>query len=415
MMKFKNAFVMFIFSAVIGAIIGAVIWGFLRVMNLGIHLLWHTLPNALGNDTLVTLWPLLLCGVGGVIIGILQKVWGPYPEELSVVMAKKKKDGVYPYDRVPQMLVAAMLPLLFGAALGPEAGLTGVIVGLCCWAGANFRFAGKTLPELSEVGFAATLSVLFGSPLFGFVMPVEEDIYSDREIRLPKAVKTFATFCAIFGGLAVCMLLGHIFGGGAGLPRFADASVEKGDILLMFPVVLIGVFYGLLFKGSEILLHKVASPFHKYPVILAVVGGLFLGATGIFFPISMFSGEHEMSVLMEEYLIYTPVMLFVIAAVKMVLINVCLCSGWRGGHFFPAIFAGVCVGYACALVLPIDPVFSCAVACAAVMTTVMRKPFAVAMLLMLYFPVNCLFYLIAASFLAALIPDFFGGKNHANA
>lgn len=414
MMKLKNAFVMFIFSAVIGAIIGAVIWGFLRLMNLGIHLLWHTLPEMIANDALATLWPLLLCGVGGVIIGILQKVWGPYPEDLQVVMAKKKKDGVYPYDRVPQMLIAAMLPLLFGAALGPEAGLTGVIVGLCCWAGDNFKFAGKTLPELSEVGFAATLSVLFGSPLFGFVMPVEEDIYSDREVKLPKNVKMFATFCAIFGGLAVCMLLGHIFGGGAGLPRFADAAVEKGDILMMFPVVLIGVVYGLLFKGSEILLHKITAPLRKYPVVLAVVGGLLLGAVGMFFPITMFSGEHEMAELMGIYTQYTAAALFVIAAVKMILINVCLSSGWRGGHFFPAIFAGVCVGYACALVMPIDPVFSCAVATAAVMTTVMRKPIAVAMLLMLCFPVNCLFYLIAASFLAALVPDILGGKKYAN-
>jgi len=37
------------------------------------------------------------------------------------------------------------------------------------------------------------------------------------------------------------------------------------------------------------------------------------------------------------------------------------------------------------------------------------------MLLMLCFPVNCLFYLIGASFLAALIPDVFGGKVHENA
>ena len=414
-MKLKNTFVMFIFSAAIGALIGAVIWGFLRVMNLGIDLLWHTLPHFLGDGLLLTLWPVLLCGIGGLVIGYFQKTWGPYPEELPVVMAKKKQNGVYPYDRIPQMLVAAMLPLLFGAALGPEAGLTGVIVGLCCWAGDNFKFAGKTLPELADVGFSATLSVLFGSPLFGFVMPVEEDIYADKEVKLPKSTKTFAVFCAIFGGLVACMLLGRIFGGGAGLPRFGDAAVDKQDILLMFPVVLIGVVYGLLFKGSEKALHKWTAPLQKYPIALALGGGLLLGATGIFFPIAMFSGEHEMSVLMEDYLLYTPVMLFVIAAVKMILINVCLSCGWRGGHFFPAIFAGVCVGFACAMVMPIDPVFSCAVATAAVMTTVMRKPLAVAMLLMLCFPVNCLFYLIGASFLAALIPDVFGGKVHENA
>ena len=73
-MKIKNALVMFVFSAAIGAVIGAVIWGFLRLMNLGIGLLWHTLPSLLGNDTLAAFWPLFLCGAGGVIIGILQKI-----------------------------------------------------------------------------------------------------------------------------------------------------------------------------------------------------------------------------------------------------------------------------------------------------------------------------------------------------
>lgn len=408
-MKLKNSFVMFLFAAAIGALIGAVVWGFLRVMRWGIHLFWEIIPAASGS-VIATVWPLLFCGAGGVLIGFLQKKWGPYPEELGVVMAKKKQEGFYPYNHIPRLLLAALFPLIFGAALGPEAGLTGVIVGLCCWAGDNFKYAGRVLPELADVGFAATLSVLFGSPLFGFVMPVEQDIYSDEEMRLPKGVKIFATFCAIFGGLGICMLLGRIFGGGSGLPRFGEATVERGDLIWMLPVALIGIVYGLLFKGSERVLHKAATPFGKYPVALAACGGLILGGLGMVFPLTMFSGEEEMVVLMEDYLLYTPGMLFLIAAVKMVLIQICLCSGWRGGHFFPAIFAGVCVGYACALVFPIDPVFSCAVACAAVMTTVMRKPFAVAMLLMLCFPVNCLLWMIAVAFLCALIPDIFGGK-----
>ncbi|MBR6701329.1 MAG: chloride channel protein [Firmicutes bacterium] len=414
-MKAKNVFVMFIFSAVMGGIIGAIIWIFLRVMNLGIDVLWHQIPGVMGEGTLNTIYPLLLCTAGGVIVGLMQKKYGPCPEELDHVIGTLKAKGTYDYSHVPRMLLAALLPLLFGGALGPEAGLTGVIVGLCCWVGDNIKFARKTLPELADVGIAATLSVLFGSPLFGFVVPVEEDIYSNKEMKLPKGVKIFATFCAIFGGLVVCMLLGRFFGPGAGLPRFESTSIDRHDILLMFPVVLIGVLYGWLFKASEKVIEKIVEPFKEKRFIIAVAGGAVLGAVGIFFPIAMFSGEKEMEILIEEYALYSGAMLFVIAGVKMILINICLCTGWRGGHFFPAIFAGVAAGFACAAVMPIDPVFSCAVACAAVMTTVMRKPFAVAMLLMLCFPVDCLLYLIGAAFLAAVIPDIFGGKKHESA
>lgn len=408
-MKLKNSLVMFLFAAVIGAVIGGVVWGFLRVMHLGLWLLWEVIPAALTGAP-AALWPLLLCAAGGIVIGFLQKKWGPYPEELSVVLARKKKEGSYPYDHIPRLLLAALLPLLFGASLGPEAGLTGVIVGLCCWAGDNLKYAGKVLPELADVGFAATLSVLFGSPLFGFVLPVEKDIYSDEAMILPKGVKIFATFCGIFGGLGIYMLLGHLFGGGSGLPRFGEATVNKQEILWMLPVALIGVAYGLLFKLGEKVLGEIAAPFRKYPIALALCGGVALGGLGMLFPLGMFSGEEEMAVLMQDYLQYTPLMLFLLAAVKMLLIQICLCSGWRGGHFFPAIFAGVCVGYGCALLLSIDPVFSCAVACAAVMTTIMRKPFAVAMLLMLCFPANCLIWMILVAFLGALLPEFTGKR-----
>ena len=39
------------------------------------------------------------------------------------------------------MMIAALLPLLIGSSVGPEAGLTGIIVGLCYWAGENLKFA----------------------------------------------------------------------------------------------------------------------------------------------------------------------------------------------------------------------------------------------------------------------------------
>ena len=67
------------------------------------------------------------------IIGLFAKRFGPYPEDLNEVMAKVKQDGRYEYDKLGTMSIAALLPLFFGGSVGPEAGLTGAIAGICTW------------------------------------------------------------------------------------------------------------------------------------------------------------------------------------------------------------------------------------------------------------------------------------------
>ena len=410
-MKAKKIFIMFLFSAALGAVIGGILWVFLRVMDLGIDLLWSKIPSFFDGTPWFWLYALGLGMSGGLVIGLIQKKWGACPALLSEVMATVKKEKYYDYHHMPRMLAAAILPLLFGGAVGPEAGLTGIFVGLCYWAGDHLRSARKILPEMADIGISATLAVLFGSPFFGFLLPLEEDMYSDREVKLPKGLKIFATFCGIFGALVLFLILGHFFGRGGGLPRFGASEAGIADLPWIVPLTLLGVAFGWFFKLVERGTARLTKPLAEKQVLLGVLCGAAVGAAAIFFPWAMFSGETQMDVLIEEYALYTPGLLFAAAAVKMVLTNICIHCGWRGGHFFPAIFAAVSAGFAAAAILPADPVFCCAVVSAAVITTILRKPMAAAMLLMLCFPVNCLLYLIGASFLAALIPDF-GGKRH---
>ena len=54
-------------------------------------------------------------------------------------MGKVKGEGRYPYDHLGKRSLSALLPLLFGGSVGPEAGLTGVIAGLCTWVGDRMR------------------------------------------------------------------------------------------------------------------------------------------------------------------------------------------------------------------------------------------------------------------------------------
>ena len=89
MAKIKNTFLFILYTAILGAIVGVIIWIFLRIMNLGINLIWEKVPSALNFP----LYTLLLCTFGGILIGFWKRKFGDYPEELNTVLGKVKKTG----------------------------------------------------------------------------------------------------------------------------------------------------------------------------------------------------------------------------------------------------------------------------------------------------------------------------------
>ena len=89
------------------------------------------------------------------------------------------------------------------------------------------------------------------------------------------------------------------------------------------------------------------------------------------------------------------------ALVWILLTNLCIQFGLKGGHFFPVIFAGVCMGYGVAM-LTCGPdgghvVFGAAIVTASLLGGIMRKPLAVTMLLFLCFPVKMVIWIFIAA------------------
>ena len=75
-----NFLLLGLFSLLLGALSGVVLWAVLQVMNGGIALLWEVVPSYLDlGDSIF--YPLLVCMVGGVLIGFIQKpcirLWRP--------------------------------------------------------------------------------------------------------------------------------------------------------------------------------------------------------------------------------------------------------------------------------------------------------------------------------------------------
>ena len=416
--KPKNRALFLISVAVTGALAGAAVWLFFFAMEHGIDFFWTEIPHMLGAASPELAsgpfgclpYPFFVCLVGGLLIGLYEKLTGAKTDDLNQVMAKVKQDGRYPYDSLGKLSIAALLPLLFGGSIGPEAGLTGVIAGLFSWVGDRMRRFGAEFRELTLLGTQAALTALFTAPVFGFVAPLagsadgQDDSSDEITIKLPKAQKTVVYGIAIAGGLGTYLLLGQLMGGGMGMPRFEAAEMGSLELTWLIPLTLVGMVCGWLFFVSEHASEALAHAIGERPVVKAMLAGLVLAACGTVLPFTMFAGETQADVLMETYLTIPAGVLIATGLVKAMLTPALINLGWRGGHFFPVIFSGVSLGYGFALLTGADPVFCVAVCTASTMGAVMRQPVMVVGLLLMCFPLKGIVAMIIAAVIAAGIP-----------
>ena len=372
MNKAKNNLLFLLYTIILGVIVGVIIWGFLRVMNLGIEFLWSFLPSQFNFP----LYTLCVCTVGGLLIGLWKRKFGDYPEELGKVLGTVRKTGGYPYHNVFSTLGSALFPLLIGASVGPEAGLTGVIAGLCTWVGDKLKRFKKEVDPLE----------------------------SEKEAVLPKTSKIVLYFAAILSSFGVFILLNKLFGVSMGMESMEAEKTPLVQYLSVIPFTLIGIAAGWLYFLFKKITGTIAKRFQKYVILRAVIGGVLLGVAGTFLPLTMFSGEHQIEAVMSEMETIGAVMLIVIAVVKLLLTNICIDSGLKGGHFFPVIFCGVSIGCAVSLLTGINAVLCTAIVTTALVGHTLKKPLATVLLLMIVFPPRLIPVMLAAAAAAKFIP-----------
>ena len=409
----SNELRLMLFCAAIGAVAGVVFWIFLFAVNKGTWLLWDLIP---GKVLKFGWYPALICTLGGLLIGLFRKKNGDYPEDMMTVFGKLKQTGTYPYRKILVILVAALLPLIFGSSVGPEAGMVGVVVALCCWAGDNLRFAGSQSAYYSRVGAAVSLSVLFRSPLFGILDEMEETDADDERQPITKSAKIVVYSVATGAGFGAYWLMNTLLGKvSEGFPSFDIISLGAGDYALFLLYLICGILLGLFFEGSEKVFERIGEALP--PVVSETVAGLVLGVTASLLPVIRFSGEEQMGELIRDFALYAPLAMIGIAFLKIVITNMCIQLGLKGGHFFPLIFAAVCMGYGIALLFfPGDAAhatFAAAVVTAATLGVSMKKPLAVSALLLLCFPVKSLLWIVPAAALAGWVGTRIAGRREA--
>lgn len=388
-----------VLACLVGFVVGVVVWGALSLSNLLIQLLWHDLPAALPFDAP---WlPLVLCPFGGLIIGLWTRAFRNAPASLETVMGEVRATGGYRLRGLGSSIVSFLLPLVFGGSIGPEAGLTGIIAAACTWIGNTLKRAGLKVKAVTDLTLSATLSAVFGAPLLGIVMNAEEQpgAPSPDDYSFRRPAKLLLYTAAAFGAFGGAAFIGGLLGGGAGLPRFSSIEAQGIAWLWTVPLALAGWALGLLFHASNRAFGSMTGRFRKDSLMPPLIAGVALGAVAVALPGVLFSGERQCHTIMEEWTAVSALALLAAGALKVVATPLCLNFGWRGGNFFPCIFAGVSFGYGIAALSGIDPMLCVTVVTTALVACMTRKPLLTLALLILCFPIDG----ILASGVAALV------------
>ena len=246
-MDLRNNLLLTLYTIIIGVITGLIIWCFIRCMNFGIHFLWDYLPGLINFKY----YTIVVCLIGGLILGLWKNKYGDYPEDLNQVVKTVKQENRYSYSNIFPTIVSALLPLVFGASVGPEAGLSGIIAGLYTWIGDKLKIFNDELEELAQIGITATLGTIFASPIFGFVEPIENE-----DGKLPKTSKNILYFVAILSSFGIFIFLNHLTHYQSILHSIGTASLSNlnypGIIILIILGVLLSYVYFISYKLSKI-------------------------------------------------------------------------------------------------------------------------------------------------------------------
>lgn len=372
------------------------------------------------------LFPLAVCTLGGVIIGLWTWWSRDTIKPLEEVMAEFKRTGSFRTNGVWKPIVTFLLPLVFGGSIGFEAGLTGLITAGCCWIRDQLKHAGLRVAGIADVTIAASFAAIFRTPLAGIAAGAEtdpsetapgEDQPLKRQPReaapdadsfdMRRGTKVVLYAAAAFGAVGGIRVFSAIFGATGGLPRFAEIDADPSQFLMAIPCLVLAYSMTLIFHASNCVFGMIGARMRESDVgIVAspIACGVVIGAIGCVLPYVLFPGEEQSLELMETWAAWPAYALLATGVIKAAVTPMCIKMGWVGGDFFPSIFAGVAAGFGLSALTGADPMLMVTVTTTAFLAGVVRKPLLVLGILFLCFPADGILWMGVSAVIGATLP-----------
>ena len=340
--------------ALLGIPLSLIAFGFLVAVHELEHVVWETLPRALGYADVPAWWPIVTIGLAGVLVALTVRY---LPGHGGHVPVAGLGAGTTPPSMVPGTVLAAAASLVGGAVIGPEAPLIAIGGGLALLAVRRTKLGGdpKVATIMAAAGAAAAMSAIFGNPLIAAVIFLEVLGLGRRRTML------VVVPCLLSSGVGALLFtgLGRWTGleiGALALPELEPARLTLVEVTWVLPLAaLIAVMTWAVF----LLGRHTARLASRYLMATTVGAGVVAGACACLYAVMTghsptevaLSGQATLPVLAADGSAWTTGALTALVAAKALAYAVCL-GAFRGGAVFPAILIGAGIGVLASTLAP---------------------------------------------------------------
>jgi H+/Cl- antiporter ClcA len=282
------------------------------------------------------IFTIIVCTAGGLLVGVLVKLFGDHNGIFAELMAEFGHTGRFNYRSAPGIVLTSFVSLISGGSLGPEAPMADACGGVGTWVSEKLKLDDRSTRSLGFSGLSGMLGAFITSPFGGALLALESSKagVSLAWTLIPSLIAS-AVATTVFGLLAGAFF-GHLYTFDGYTPRLVD-------LVLAVP--------------------------------LGLLGGLGLGIIGALLPLTLFSGEEQTLTVIQNAAAIGVGSLIIIAFLKLIVTSLLLATGWKGGYMFPTMFAGASLGMAAHLIFPdIPPAVAVAATMAGAMVATMKAP-----------------------------------------
>ena len=279
---------------------------------------------------------LLVPAIGGLIVGPIIYFFAREAKGHGVPEVQEAiilKGGVIR----PQVVVAKIIASAISIGTGGSVGREGPIVQIGSAAGSVFgqllKMRASSLRTLVACGAAAGIAGTFNAPIAGSIFALEI-LHGDF------AITQFSPI--VIASVTSTVISRHYLGND---PAFIIPKYELVSVFEFIPYTILGVLSAFVAVIFINVLYKTEDVFDKINIpewIKPAIGGLIIGAMGIYYPQIFGVGYETMDMTLASKLTWS-FMLFLIF-LKIFATSVTIGSGGSGGIFAPSLFLGGTLG-----------------------------------------------------------------------
>lgn len=317
---------------------GSLLGLFYLVQGWLINLLWP-------GETFRILFNGVLIAIIGLVIFTAKKTVGDMPKKLSEIKLELYSTGSANYRYLLLQLLIPPIILCSGTSLGPEATLVSTTVLFGVWISEKQRYLDQNWSNKT----ATRIQMLVTPHRY-----LQARSASERGLAwwnptsisyLCFGIMAFYLTCKFGGEPSVIVYLG-------------TSHWHSSDLIWILPIVILALLLGKIFLKGMVLIQKSVLERLTTTHSLIIFGGIMIYLATLFVPHINFSGMVNFELLASTWQAKPTNFLIINALLKLVLLTICLNTGWLGGEIFPVLFSTTIQGIVVSRFFPqVDPIF----------------------------------------------------------